>query len=268
MIYNHYPMGMCIDAHPLFSGGKRLSVVVKENETIEDLQLKGLKLIQSKDDFRFGMDSVLLAHFADIRPDDTVADLGTGNGVLIFLLYGRNKGKKYYAIDIQQKAAELARRNAELNHLDDQITVINTNAHDASEYIRICSVDAVVCNPPYGQPSASLASPYESKAVARNQNKDTLDQFLTGAFKILKGKGSLYLVYPAAQMLYLMRCLQDHHLEPKRFQLVYPFLHKAANLVLIEATKDARPTLHPMPPLVIYQDDCSLTNELKSVYHI
>ena len=63
-----------------------------ENETIEDLQLNGLRLIQKKDAFRFGMDTVLLADFADIRTRDTVADLGTGNGALIFLLYGRQKG--------------------------------------------------------------------------------------------------------------------------------------------------------------------------------
>ena len=85
---------------------------------------------------------------------------------------------------------------------------------------------------------------------------------------MLKGKGSLFLVYPAAQMLYLMECLQAHHLEPKRFRLVYPRADKPANLVLVEAVKDAKPMLHPMPPMVIYEPDGSLTNELKSVYHI
>jgi hypothetical protein len=74
--------------------------LINEDETIEDLQLNGLHLIQKKNAFRFGMDSVLLAHFASIQPNETVADFGTGNGILIFLLYGRNKGKSYYALDI------------------------------------------------------------------------------------------------------------------------------------------------------------------------
>ena len=65
-----------------------------------------------------------------------------------------------------------------------------------------------------------------------------------------------------------MKLLQKHHLEPKRFRLVYPYIHKPANLVLIEAVKDARPMLHPLPPLIIYEKDGSLTNELKSVYHL
>lgn len=245
-----------------------LSELLRENETIEDLQLNGLRLIQKKNAFRFGMDSVLLAHFADIRPDDTVADLGTGNGALIFLLSGRGKGRRYFALDIQKEAAELAARNALINQMEDMIVPIHADAIEASAYIGICTVDAVVCNPPYGQPEASLSSPSKAKAIARNQEKDTLDHLLKGAFEILKGKGRFFLVYPAPQMLYLMKRLQQHHLEPKRFQLVYPCAEKAANLVLIEAVKDAKPMLHPMPPMIIYQQDGSLTNMLKSVYHI
>ena len=88
---------------------------INDDETIEDLQLNGLQLIQKKNAFRFGMDSVLLAHFAAIHPNEIVADFGTGNGILIFLLFGRNKGKSYYALDIQSEAVELVRRNAELN---------------------------------------------------------------------------------------------------------------------------------------------------------
>ena len=253
---------------PVFRSETLSELIYKDHETIEDLQLNGLQLIQKKEAFRFGMDSVLLAHFADIRPGDTVADLGTGNGVLILLLYGRGKGRQYYAVDIQEESIELARRNAIINHLEDRITLIHADALDASSHISPCSTDAVICNPPYGQPDASLSSPCRSKAIARSQATDTLDRFLTGAFRILKGKGRIFLVYPASQMLYLMKNLQLHHLEPKRFQLVYPFSDKSANLVLVEAVKDAKPMLHPMPPLIVYEQDGSLTNDLKSVYHV
>ena len=245
-----------------------MTTAIYEDETIEDLQLKGLCLIQKKNAFRFGMDSVLLSHFAQIRSTDIVADLGTGNGILPILLHGRDEGKFFYAIDVQADAAELARRNAALNDLDNKMTIIHADVCNAVHFISSCSVDAAVCNPPYGLPDASLSSPNESIAIARNQNEETMDHLLTGAFQILKGKGRLFLVYPAPQMLNIMKKLQQHHLEPKKFQLVYPCLHKAPNLVLIEAVKDAKPTLHPMPPLIIYNEDGSLTNNLKSVYHI
>ncbi len=92
--------------------------------------------------------------------------------------------------------------------------------------------------------------------------------FLKSAFRILKGRGRFITVYPAPRMLYLMEMMQQAHLEPKRFQLVYPDENKPANLVLIEAVKDAKPMLHPMEPLIIYTKDRSLTNRLKSVYNI
>ncbi len=242
--------------------------MIRADETIEDPELGGLQLIQKKNAFRIGMDAVLHADFAKIRADDTVADLGTGNGVLILLLRGRNRGSLYWAIDIQAEAAELAERNMRLNGLHEKVTVIHADAGDACGMISPCSVDAAVCNPPYGQPLSSLASPKEQKALARSQNACTLDHLLSGAFQILKGRGKLYMVYPAPQMLFLMRKLQEHHLEPKRFQMVYPFADKPANLVLVEAVKDAKPMLHPLPPLIIYESDGSLTNNLKSVYHI
>jgi tRNA1(Val) A37 N6-methylase TrmN6 len=69
-------------------------------------------------------------------------------------------------------------------------------------------------------------------------------------------------------MFQAMMMMHTYHLEPKRFQMVYPYENKPANLVLIESVKDARPTLHPLPPLIIYTQDHQLTNRLKSVYHM
>lgn len=260
--------GMCLKAHPSILRRIRMTETAQTNETIEDLQLNGLKLIQKSDAFRFGMDSVLLAEFARIGPEDTVADLGTGNGVLVLLLHGRGRGKRYLAVDIQEEAAELAVRNMKLNKLEDKVKVICADAGNLSTMITECSVDAAICNPPYGQPDASLTSPKKNKALARSQSAETLDHLLYGAFRILKGRGRLFMVYPASQMLFLMKQLQHFHLEPKRFQMVYPRSDRPANLVLIEAVKDAKPMLHTLPPLIIYESDGSLTNNLKSVYHI
>ena len=245
-----------------------MQISIQEKETIEDLQLNGLRLIQKKNSFRYGMDTVLLAHFARIGSKDTVADLGTGSGILPILLRGRNKGRHYYAIDILSEAVNLANRNARLNSLEEEISVIHANAADAADFIQPCSIDAVVCNPPYGHYAASLVSPNQEKAAARSQKEETLHHFLSGAFQILKGKGKIFIVYPAQQMLFLMKQMQLHHLEPKHFQLVYPAVHKPAYLVLVEGIKDAKPMLHPMPPLIAYEKDGSLTNELKSVYHL
>ncbi len=242
--------------------------ILKENETIEDLQLQGLKIIQKKDGFRFGMDSVLLAHFARIKSDDHVADFGTGTGILPLLLIGRGKGNRYDCFEIQEEYAEMAQRTLQINHLENRVHIMHMDAAKAYQYIKPCSLDAVICNPPYGISGMTMKSPFANRAIARSQDADTIEGFLKSAFRILKGHGKFITVYPASRMLSLMQLMQQSHLEPKVFQLVYPYEDKPANLVLIEAVKDARPMLHPMEPLIIYTKDRNLTNRLKSVYNI
>ena len=241
---------------------------LNEDETLEDLQLHGLKLIQKKDGFRFGMDSVLLAHFAQIGSSDLVADFGTGSGVLPLLRIGRGKGRSFECFEIQESYVQMAERPVQLNRLEERIHIIHKDAAKAHELLDSCSMDAVICNPPYGIPGTVLDSPFSSRAIARNQDTDTMSGFLKSAFRILKGRGKFITVYPAPRMLHIMQLMQKAHLEPKRFQLVYPDEEKPANLVLIEAVKDAKPMLHPMEPLIIYTKDHSLTNRLKSVYNM
>ena len=241
---------------------------LNEDETLEDLQLHGLKLIQKKDGFRFGMDSVLLAHFAQIGSSDLVADFGTGSGVLPLLLIGRGKGRSFECFEIQESYVKMAERTVQLNRLEERIHIIHKDAAKAHELLDSCSMDAVICNPPYGIPGTVLDSPFSSRAIARNQDTDTMSGFLKSAFRILKGRGKFITVYPAPRMLHIMQLMQQAHLEPKRFQLVYPDEEKPANLVLIEAVKDANPMLHPMEPLIIYTKEHSLTNRLKSVYNM
>lgn len=244
------------------------NILQKQDETLENLQPYGLKILQKKKGFRFGMDSVLLADFADIRGNDLVADFGTGSVVIPLLLIGRKKGKYFYGFEIQPEIADMAQRTVSMNHLDDRINIICKDVKNAEKYIPLCCLDAIVCNPPYAMPGSALSSPVSTRAISRNQNERTLSDFFQSAFRILKGKGRFFMVYPASQLFRAMTLLHQAHLEPKRFQLVYPNESKPANLVLIEAVKDAKPTLHPMPPLIIYDNDQSLTNRLKSIYHM
>ena len=162
----------------------------------------------------------------------------------------------------------MAERTVQLNRLEERIHIIHKDAAKAHELLDSCSMDAVICNPPYGIPGTVLDSPFSSRAIARNQETDTMSGFLKSAFRILKGRGKFITVYPAPRMLHIMQLMQQAHLEPKRFQLVYPDEEKPANLVLIEAVKDAKPMLHPMEPLIIYTKEHFLTNRLKSVYNI
>lgn len=69
--------------------------IYMENERIDDLQIAGLKIIQNKEWFCFGMDSVLLADFAkEKKARSKVLDLGCGNGILELLLCAKTQDQK------------------------------------------------------------------------------------------------------------------------------------------------------------------------------
>lgn len=244
------------------------AIMIGENERIDDLQLAGLRILQKTTGFRFGMDAVLLADFARVEARDRVADFGTGTGILPLLLAGRGRGTHIDALEIQPDMADMAKRSISLNQLAERITVHNVPVERADEVITPGSLDAIVCNPPYGIPGSTLLNPEKSLSTARHQSEDGLGAWYRMAYRLLRGKGRFHMIYPAPRMLEAMTALSKARLEPKRFRLVYPYADKPANLVLIEAMKDAKPMLHPEPPLIIYEQDGGMTPELKRIYHI
>ncbi len=238
------------------------------DETLEDLQLKGLRILQKREGFRFGMEAVLLADFAGIGRNSRVADLGSGNGILPLLLWGRDKGREYYALEARGESADLAERNAALNGLENRIHVYHCDVSRAGDIPEARGVDAVVCNPPWEQPGTGPVNDRPALSQARHQQEDTLQRFFRAAYSLLRPRGRLYVVYPAAGILTLFLALRKERLEPKKYRLVYPTAEHPARMVLTEAVRDGKPGLSPMKPLLIQTSEGLLTNELKSIYHM
>ncbi len=235
---------------------------------LEDLQLGGLRLLQKKHGFRMGMESVLLADFARIRPEARVADLGTGTGILPLLLWGRHKGRLYDALEANPDMADMAARTVRLNGLEDRIHIIVDGAERVFRHLPANSMDAVVSNPPWIRPGRGPESPDPDRAAAMHQREETMPGFLKAARGLLKGKGRFFLVYPAAFLTDLLPALRAYSLEPRTIRLVYPVAERPAGMALVEAVRDGGPGLAFLPPLVVHTSDGGLTNELKSVYHM
>lgn len=240
---------------------------MNDDERLDDLQFAGLKILQKTAGFRFGMDAVLLSDFVRAEAQATVADFGTGTGILPLLMWGRGKGQRFEAFEIQREMADMARRSVALNGLSARIQVHEASVEEAPSLLSSGSVDVIVCNPPYGMPGATLHNPGLSKDLARHQDQRGLKPWFTAAYRLLRGRGRMALIYPAPMMLSLMNDLSRAALIPKRFRLIYPRVDKPANLVLVEAVKDARPTLQPEPPLIVYEQDGTMTPELRKIYH-
>lgn len=242
--------------------------LLKENERLEDLGLAGLKIIQNPSCFCFGIDAVLLAWYASgaVHRHSRVIDLGTGTGIIPLLLYGRTAVSTIEAIEIQAHMVEMARRSVAYNHLEDRIHIYHTDIRKPDPAIRTTWYDVIVSNPPYMKVGNGFENPEETKAIARHELLCTIEDIARFAMRMLKDRGKLFLVHRADRLADIIAALRQYNVETKRLRFVHPYVHKPANLVLIEAVKAGRPQLKVEPPLIVYRQDGSYTDTINAIY--
>lgn len=240
---------------------------LKENERMDDLQYKGLKLIQDKNGFCFGVDSVLLSDFAkEIKKNSLVVDIGTGTGIVGILLCGKTNLKKIYGVEIQKDVAEIAKRNVKLNYLENRFEIINCDINNIFEILQTNSIDCVVTNPPYKKANSGVKNEDEKQMISRHEVKCTLEDIIEKSSKLLKDKGEFYMVHRAERLVDIMELLRKYRLEPKNIRFVHPKQNEKPNLILVKAIKFANPFLKIDKPLVIYDENGNYTEEINSVY--
>lgn len=223
-------------------------IKLRPDEAI-DLFLDGrLKLIQSKDGYRFSIDAIFLSEFVTIKPGDVVIDLGTGCGVIPLILLLTKPVGHVFALEIQKELADQAKRNAALNGFQDKMEVILGDIKHPS--ISKKSAEVVICNPPYRKVESGRINPDLRKAIARHELMASVDNILHTAKNLLRTKGRLAMIYPAERLVDILDRMRRFALEPKRVQINYPHLRSGAKLALIEASLGGRSGLEILPPLI------------------
>lgn len=239
-----------------------------ENERIDDLEINNLKIIQKNDGFCFGIDSVLLSYFAkNIKNNSNVLDLGTGTGILGFLLIAKNKIKKIIGVEVQPEIADMAKRSIKLNKLDEKFEIVNANIKDIDKILKIDSYDAIVTNPPYKKINSGKINDNKIKLISRHEIEADLSDFIKVSFKMLKDKGSLYMVHRAERLVDILFEMRANKMEPKRIRFVFSNRNSESKLVLIEAVKNAKPSIKVEKPLYIYESDGKYTDEVLKIYN-
>jgi len=223
-------------------------IIVRPGERIDCFMDGRLKLIQSKDGYRFSIDAILLAEFVTIRQGDVVVDLGTGCGVIPLILLLTKLVGYAFGLEIQEELAGQAARNVLLNGFDDKMGVVLGDIKNPP--IAIESADVVICNPPYRQVKSGRINPDSRRAIARHEIMANIDDILRAARSVLRKKGRLALIYSSVRLADILVRMRRFNLEPKKIQIIYPDLNSSAKLVLVEAILGGRPGLKISPPIV------------------
>ena len=240
--------------------------MIKNTERIDELQRNGYRIIQDSDRFCFGMDAVLLSGFAAAKEGDRVLDLGTGTGIIPILMEAKTKASEFKALEIQEESADMARRSVALNGLEDKIQIITGDIKEADRIFKPSSCDVITCNPPYMIKQHGLVNPEGPKAIARHEVLCTLEDVVRQAARLLKPGGSFYLVHRPFRLAEIIALLVACKLEPKRVQLVYPYVDKEPNMVLLQAVRGGKPRMTVEKPLIIFEEPGIYTKDIHEVY--
>lgn len=239
---------------------------LKPGERADDLNRNNYKIIQNTKKFCFGMDAVLLSGFAKVLPGEKVLDLGTGTGIIPILLEAKTEGKHFTGLEIQEESADMARRSVAMNGLDDKIDIVIGDIKEASAHFGLASFDVITSNPPYMNHGHGLVNPGDAKAIARHEILCSLEDVIREASRLLKTNGRFYLVHRPFRLVEIMNKLTEYKLEPKRMKLVYPYVDKEPNMVLLECVKGGKSMLKVEAPLIVYKEPNVYTDEIYDIY--
>ncbi len=249
---------------------------IRKNERIDDLGINDLKIIQNKEYFCFGTDSVLLANFVKSEnSNNVILDLCSGSGVIPIILSAKKKYKKIFGVELQSEMYDLFDRNIKINNLEDSIISINENVKDIKDIRKKITsimekdkIDIITCNPPYKEIGTGLTTNHDVKTIAKCEVMCNLEDIFITSSKLLGKGGKLYLVHKPERLSDLIYFGRKYNLEAKEIRFVYPKINKKPSIVLISYRKDGGNETKVLEPLIEYNDDMSYTDEIYRIYGI
>ena len=235
-------------------------------ERIDELQRNGYRIIQNPERFCFGMDAVLLSGFARAKKQERCLDLGCGNGIIPILMEAKTEGKHFTGLEIQPESADMARRSVALNGLQDRIDIVEGDIKDASKIFGASSFHVVTTNPPYMTAQHGLTNLYEAKTIARHEVLCNLEDIIRESARLLMPGGRFYMVHRPFRLAEIISLMVQYRMEPKRMRLVYPYVDREPNMVLIEGLRGGKSRMTVEKPLIVYKEPGKYKDEIYDVY--
>lgn len=235
-------------------------------ERIDELQRNGYRIIQNPERFCFGMDAVLLSGFARAKKQERCLDLGCGNGIIPILMEAKTEGKHFTGLEIQPESADMAKRSVALNGMQDRIDIVEGDIKDASKIFGASSFHVVTTNPPYMTAQHGLTNLYEAKTIARHEVLCNLEDIIRESARLLMPGGRFYMVHRPFRLAEIISLMVQYRMEPKRMRLVYPYVDREPNMVLIEGLRGGKSRMTVEKPLIVYKEPGKYTDEIYDVY--
>lgn len=239
--------------------------MIRVDESLEDLQYGGLKIIQKTSGYRFTTDAVLLANFVHGAKGKKIVEIGTGSGVIAILVTAKQQPESLVGIEIQSDVAEMARRSVEMNGLQDKITILTGDVKEVSRRLGE-GFDMVVSNPPYRKVGSGQAQTKDTLCISRHEVALTLEELFESAKRLLKFGGSLFVVHQSERWAEACVLGAKFGLEAKELQPICSRQGQPPNLFLARFVKGGKTGLKWLAPIVVFDADGNYSVTVKKLY--
>ena len=254
-----------------------MELELEKSERVDNIGFGNLRLIQKPEDFCYGVDAVLLAHFAAKHGEyekekktkvKRAIDLGTGTGIIPLLLCHKTNIEEIFGLEIQNDSFKRALRNIELNGLKGRVKIIQGDVSMITKAIDkelLGTFDMVTTNPPYLIREGAIKNENIGKMIARHETSGSLEDFIASAEALLKPRGDFYMVHRPSRLTDIFISGRTHNLEPKGIRFVHPRQGQKPNILLLHCVKKGKPELKFMENLNIYENN-DYSREIKEIY--
>ena len=191
---------------------------------------------------------MLLANFVNINMSDSkLLDFCTGNCPIPIIL--SNSIKNIVAFEVQKEIYELGDESLKLNNINN-VKLINDDIKNIGNYYEEGYFDIITCNPPYFKViDSSRINDNNVKAIARHEILIKLEDIVSLAYKFLRDKGKLYIVYRPDRLMELLKLFDKYKFGVKKLQCCYNNSDSLSSMILIEAMKNGQDDLKILAPL-------------------
>lgn len=203
-------------------------------EEINDLYDYGLKIYQNTKFFKFSIDSILLAEFVNLKNNQYILDICTGNAPIPLILSTKKSNIKIDCVEVQKDIYDLAKKSIEKNKLTNTIRVFHKDIKDFQSEKKY---DIITCNPPYFKATeTSQKNQNEIKRIARHEILLTLQELIEISKTLLKENGTLYLVQRSDRFLETIKLLEKNKFGIRKITFVNTKVDVPSQIFLIEAS--------------------------------
>lgn len=209
-----------------------------------------VRLLQPMRGYRAGMDAALLAAAVAARPGDRLFEAGCGAGAVLMQVAKRRPGVALVGLERDAVAAELARRNARLNDVEDRTLIVTGDVANGVAPLALPAFDWAISNPPFFDDETTLRAPSPARRGAWIAD-DGLAAWAALLLGAVRDGGRIVMIHRADRLADMLALLGD---KAGSFSIlpVHPFAETPAKRVIVQAVRSGRAPLRLLPPLVLH----------------